>query len=404
MILQEQIRNDDYKQIFNFAPVAIIEIDSSGAILNYNNAAASLLSKLSENFRNKNLFDFSCAESKEKLLNALHQVINEDNCNITGTETKFETLDSSILTLTTKFSSLKSNTTSEKRIFISLEDISKYKEDEQYYRKYFEEIQITRDDLEERTNELALLNEKLRQSEAELENMNKNKDRFFSIISHDLRSPFNSLLGLTRWMMEDFDSFSREEIKESIINLYQVSKGLFHLLEDLLDWSRIQFNRIDFQPEVFNLHTVISRVVSSLKSVAIDKNINLINLVSKNTTIYADQHMIQALIRNLVNNAIKFTPQFGLIKIAAGYDIEDIIISVEDTGVGMTGKILNNLFKMEHKVTTVGTEGEAGTGLGLLICKEFVERHNGKIWATSELEKGSKFFIRIPLEPKTTTD
>jgi len=400
MILQEQIRNDDYKQIFQFAPSAILEIDDSGCILNYNLSAASLLSLITEDIRNSNLIDIASSESREKISGIISSLLKNKIEGFTGLEAEFETHDLSILTLLLKFSVIESTPKDEKRIFVTLEDISKYKEDQQYYRRYFEEIQITRDDLEVRTSELAMLNEKLRQSEIELEKMNKNKDRFFSIISHDLRSPFNSLLGLTRWMMEDFDRFSREEIKESVTNLYQVSEGLFHLLEDLLDWSRIQFNRIDFQPEIFNLHNVITRVLASLKPVAIEKNINVVNIVSKNCTINADQHMIQAIIRNLVNNSIKFTPQFGLIKITAGFDLEDLIILVEDTGIGMTNRTLQNLFKLESKTTMKGTEGESGTGLGLLICKEFVEKHNGKIWATSELEKGSKFFIRIPLEPK----
>lgn len=404
MILQEQIRNDDYKQIFKFAPSAIIEIDDSGCILNYNLSAESLLSQITEEIPNTNLIDIASSESREKISGIISHLLKSKLEEFTGLEAEFESHDLSILTLLLRFSVIESAPEDEKRIFVTLEDISKYKEDQQYYRRYFEEIQITRDDLEVRTSELAMLNEKLRQSEIELEKMNKNKDRFFSIISHDLRSPFNSLLGLTRWMMEDFDSFSKEEIKESVTNLYQVSEGLFHLLEDLLDWSRIQFNRIDFQPEVFNLHNVITRVLTSLKPVAIEKNINVVNLVSKNCTINADQHMIQAIIRNLVNNSIKFTPHFGLIKITAGFDLEDLIILVEDTGVGMTSRTLQNLFKLESKTTTKGTEGESGTGLGLLICREFVEKHNGKIWATSELEKGSKFFIRIPLEPKISTN
>lgn len=404
MILQEQIRKDDYKQIFKFAPSAIIEIDDSGCILNFNLSAESLLSQITEEISNTNLIDIASSESRDKISEIISHLLEKKLEGFTELEAEFESHDLSILTLLLRFSVIESAPEDEKRIFVTLEDISKYKEDQQYYRRYFEEIQITRDDLEVRTSELAMLNEKLRQSEIELEKMNKNKDRFFSIISHDLRSPFNSLLGLTRWMMEDFDSFSKEEIKESVTNLYQVSEGLFHLLEDLLDWSRIQFNRIDFQPEVFNLHNVITRVLTSLKPVAIEKNINVVNLVSKNCTINADQHMIQAIIRNLVNNSIKFTPHFGLIKITAGFDLEDLIILVEDTGVGMTSRTLQNLFKLESKTTTKGTEGESGTGLGLLICREFVEKHNGKIWATSELEKGSKFFIRIPLEPKISTN
>ncbi|HET53974.1 MAG TPA: PAS domain S-box protein, partial [Ignavibacteria bacterium] len=161
MILQEQIRNDDYKQIFQFAPSAIIEIDDSGCILNYNLSAASLLSLIREDIRNSNLIDIASSESREKISSIISDLLNNKIEGFTGLEAEFETHDLSILTLLLKFSVIESIPEDEKRIFVTLEDISKYKEDQQYYRRYFEEIQITRDDLEVRTSELAMLNEKL---------------------------------------------------------------------------------------------------------------------------------------------------------------------------------------------------------------------------------------------------
>lgn len=398
--VQNNITKNEDDRIFRLAPIALLEIDQDGTIINYNNSAKKLFSKISKDPTELNLLHLENRESKLKLSEYFNQIKNSTSENVIQVDVKYEIEEGKVVTFLYKFSHYFPEDNSELKIVAAVEDISSKKEEEQYIRRYFEEMQVVRDDLEERTSELALLNEKLRQSEMQLEEINKNKDRFFSIISHDLRSPFNSLLGLTKLILEDFDGFSREEIKDSLYNLHQVSEGLFNLIEDLLDWSRIQFNRIEFEPKVFNLYEVVSSVVNALRSVAKDKNITVVNLVPKNCTINADAHMIKTIIRNLVNNAIKFTPKYGLIKISSGFDIDDLIVSVEDTGIGMSKEIVNKLFKLDSKVTSSGTEGETGTGLGLLISKEFVEKHNGKIWAKSEREKGSTFFFRIPVEPE----
>lgn len=387
----------EYELIFDNYPFATFEIAVDGKINKFNSTAKTIFPLLNEKTSDIYFKSLLPEEPAEKLLETLEQLeCSEDKSLCLTIKIPFE--ESELKTLRFLFSQINGSADDSKRYLLLVEDISDYEEEKQYLRKHFEELQIVRDDLEERTSELAILNEKLRQSEMQLEEINKNKDRFFSIISHDLRSPFNSLLGLTKLILEDFDGFSKEEIKDSIYNLHQVSEGLFILIEDLLDWSRIQFNKIEFQAETFNLYDLVVFVVNSLKLVARDKNISIVNLVPKNCTVRADQHMINTIIRNLVGNAIKFTPKYGLVKISSGFDIDDIIISVEDTGVGMKKEIADKLFKMESKVSTSGTEGEAGTGLGLLICKEFVEKHDGTIWVKSEPEKGSSFYFRIPIQ------
>ena len=390
--------NNDYELIFDYYPLATFEVTQNGRITKFNSAAKSIFPSIQDKTTGiyfKHLFP---KEIEGKLLQLLEQLeLDSEKRSSLNSTIKIPLDDSDYKTFRFLFSPINKAKVDAKKYIMLIEDVSDYEEEKQYLRKHFEELQIVRDDLEERTSDLAILNEKLRQSEIQLEEINKNKDRFFSIISHDLRSPFNSLLGLTKLILEDFDGFSKEEIRDSVYNLHQVSEGLFNLIEDLLDWSRIQFNRIEFQAETFNLYEQVLFVVNSLKSVARDKNISIVNLVPKNCTIRADQHMVNTIIRNLVGNAIKFTPKYGLVKISSGFDIEDIIISVEDTGVGMRKEIADKLFKMESKVSTAGTEGEAGTGLGLLICKEFVEKHGGTIWVKSQVEKGSSFFFRLPI-------
>ena len=391
---------DENELIFQLAPVAIVEVDENGEIIKSNAAASKLFAKITSDITKKNILEFANSEDREGLENYFEKAKIGKVEELEQVEVKHELNDSETEIFLYKFAAYPTSVNKPIRIIAAVEDITARKEEEQYIRRYFEDMQAVRDDLEERTSELAFLNEKLHQSESELEEINRNKNKFFSIISHDLRSPFTSLLGLTKLMLDGFDDFSREEIKESIYHLQQVSQGLFKLVEDLLDWSRIQFNRVEFQPSIFNLFDVVTTVVQALKSVAKDKNISVVNLVSKNCYIYADPHMINAIIRNLVNNSIKFTPKYGLIKISSGFDLEDLIISVEDTGIGMTKEIASSLFKIENKITSNGTEGETGTGLGLLICKEFIEKHNGKIWAKSQVEKGSSFYIRLPIEPE----
>lgn len=399
-VQHEQSHQTDYEAFFRYAPIPIIEIDGQGNITKLNQNAETLFSKFTVDLHKINLIELSSNDSKEILADFFKQLVEKDLKIKNKIESRFQISDSDFSTLLFKFSLVKVSEERPARIICVVEDISKFKEEEEYIRRHFQELQLVKDDLEQRTSELAYLNEKLHESEMQLEEMNNNKNKFFSIISHDLRSPFNSLLGLTQMILEDFDDFSREDIKESVYNLYQVSEGLYKLIEDLLDWSKIQFNKTVFEPEYFNLNEAAGYVVNTLKSVARDKNLSVVNLVSKNCTIYADKQMIITTLRNLLNNSIKFTPKYGLIKISAGYDLEDLIISVEDTGVGMSPKKAENLFVMGSKVSTAGTQGEKGTGLGLLICKEFIEKHGGKIWVRSEEGKGSTFFLRIPLERK----
>jgi len=391
----------EYDKIFYALPLPAIEINRKCEIRKFNSHAEELLLKTSANLDNINLFDIIHSTYEGKLNEVLEQLGEGSLECAQKIEIKFNSLDGEYLALLLSFSIIEPDDTD--RILVAIEDISKYEKNNEAYLRRFEEIQIARDDLEERTSELAVAYEKLSKSELELETLNKNKDRFFSIISHDLRSPFNSLLGLTSLILNDFDKYSKEEIKDSVYNLHQVSESLYHLIEDLLDWSRIQFNKIDFQPEILNLYDVVQKVTKILRSVAKDKNITLVNIVPQNCTTKADEHMITTIIRNLIGNAIKFTPKYGLVKISAGFHLDDLIVSVEDTGVGMNGEAIANLFKVGKKVSRFGTEGESGTGLGLIICKEFVETHGGIIWAESEIEKGSKFIFRIPIEPEPVT-
>ena len=221
------------------------------------------------------------------------------------------------------------------------------------------------------------------------------KDKFFSIISHDLKSPFSILLGMSQGLMENEDILDDADKKEFIRSIYETSKKTYELLEDLLTWSRTQTGAISFVPARFSLNPVVSDILQLLETNAEVKGIHLINSIDPEMTVYGDIKMINTVIRNLVSNSVKYTPTGGSVTVDAVIKNGVAEISVTDTGIGMDEKILNSLFKIEATSSRPGTNKEEGTGLGLLLCKEFVGRHNGKIWVESEVGKGSRFVFTV---------
>ena len=237
----------------------------------------------------------------------------------------------------------------------------------------------------------------LKESEERLRELNATKDKFFSIIAHDLKSPFNTLLGLSEVLMEDFDEYDIQYQKKSINNIYQSAHNTFKLLENLLLWSCAQRGIMDFYPESENLYLISVETVEPLSQSATNKSISIKNKIPEDIFVKADKNMLLTVLRNLISNAIKFTPKGGEIFIKARQYDNNTEISVKDTGIGISVEEQLKLFQIEEGVSSVGTENEMGTGLGLILCKEFVEKHDGKIWVESKVGKGSKFIFTIPL-------
>ncbi|MBK8944024.1 MAG: PAS domain S-box protein [Ignavibacteriae bacterium] len=278
-------------------------------------------------------------------------------------------------------------------------DITERIEAEEALKRYVEELQFNKELMEENAVEAARLNEMLWDSETRLKELNASKDKFFSIISHDLRSPLTSIIGFAEVMIEDLETLSKEEIKEFTNSIYKSSKNVQNLLENLLQWSRIQTGRIEFNPINFEINNLINDVIALYQVNAARKKITLVNLLEKQYKVNADKFMIDTVLRNLVSNAIKFTPQGGTIKInVEKLDENNLTISIIDSGVGIKEEIIEKLFKIDSHITTKGTDKEKGTGLGLILCKEFVEKHQGKIWVESKFEEGSEFKFTLPLK------
>ncbi len=242
------------------------------------------------------------------------------------------------------------------------------------------------------TKELLISNEK------KLKDLLATKDKFFSIMAHDLRSPFSGLLGISDIMAKEIDTLSIKDLKEMASTLNDASNSTFKLLNELLEWSRMQSGTFNFNPIRVNIFNLIETELAILKIIANRKKIKLVNKLTSNFDLVCDKTMISTVIRNLLSNAIKFTPSGGSVEIGTKSIPSDakIVIYVEDSGIGMNKEAINQLFHLDNNTTSVGTEGEKGTGLGLILCKEFIEKHNGKIWVESEEGNGSTFYLSIP--------
>jgi len=238
--------------------------------------------------------------------------------------------------------------------------------------------------------ELKRVNEELLISNAE-------KDKLFSIIAHDLRSPFNSFLGLTQIMAENLQDLTMEEIRKFSLTMHDSVSHLYRLLDNLLQWSGMQQGMILFNPEVIPLCSIITDSLDILAEPAQTKEIEITCAIPNNLEVFADVNVVQTIIRNLVSNAIKFTPRGGKVDIAAIVLPDRFIeVSVADTGIGMNREMQDKLFHLDGKVNREGTEGEASTGLGLILCKEFIEKQGGKLWVESEVGRGSVFYFTLP--------
>lgn len=239
--------------------------------------------------------------------------------------------------------------------------------------------------------EIKLKNEELIQAHAE-------KDKFFSIIAHDLRGPFNGFLGLTQIMADESSSLSTKEIQQMAESMEKSASNLFRLLENLLHWARIQQGLIPFNPIVVRLLPIADESIAMVFDQAKIKGIEITRSIPNDLAVFADYNMLQTIIRNLVSNAVKFTTKGGKVMLSAKPAGDNfVVIAIKDTGIGMRQEIVEQLFRFDVQTGREGTEGEPSTGLGLLLCKEFVGKHGGKIWVESEEGVGSTFYFTIPL-------
>lgn len=246
-------------------------------------------------------------------------------------------------------------------------------------------------------SERAALMNQLRSKNEKLLRLNRTKDRFFSIISHDLRTPFSSILGFSEILSSEITELSHDDIKDYANNIYLSSRSTYELLENLLIWARSHNGDIRMNITRVNISNVINEVASVMSQTARIKGITVINETDDNIFVCADMNSIKVVVRNLISNAIKYTSEGGLVKVSTQIIRDKVIVSVKDTGKGISEVVLSTLFSENDNISEPGTANETGTGLGLILCKEFIDLNRGEIWAQSSPGEGSTFSFALPL-------
>jgi len=259
------------------------------------------------------------------------------------------------------------------------------------------QIELKNEQLQNLNQDISQMNEKLQVSQIELTNANHAKDRFFSILAHDLRNPFHTIIGQSYLLSKSYERLKPDERIKYASDILNSCEQVNRLLENLLEWARTQTKSIEFQPQQLDYNQLVLNSLSMLQKNADEKMIVIENNIEKSISICADYAMLETIVRNLVNNSIKFTHRGGFIKLSVFINNGTLITSIRDTGVGIKKDDLEKLFQIDSNVKTRGTNYENGTGLGLVICKEFIDLHKGEIWAESTPGEGSVFHFSIPI-------
>jgi PAS domain S-box-containing protein len=231
----------------------------------------------------------------------------------------------------------------------------------------------------------------------ELLRLNAAKDKFFSIIAHDLKNPFSAIIGSSDLLLSRTERNDIQEVDRYAKIINQSSKKALDLLLNLMDWSQIQTGRMKFEPEYFDIHILVEEAFELLGCNAEEKLILIRNNISEKTIVHADKIMISIVLRNLISNALKYTNTNGLVTISSELKAKELHVSVIDNGVGIAKELMDKLFQIDGVISTPGTQKEKGTGLGLILCKEYLEKNKGKIWVQSEVNEGTTFYFSLPL-------
>jgi len=369
--LQSSIQNEeeldyDYMTILNNIGDPVFLKDEQSKLLIVNDAFCEMIGRSKADAIGKTLAEVVPPEEQESFLKIDKQVIadgveniNEESLTISGVATRI---------ISTR-----------KRRFIDSDG-----------KKFL--VGVIHDITERKKAENAL-----KESKKQLIELNATKDKLFSIIAHDLRNPFNNIIGISELLTENTEDLDTTETKEYINIIKSQAKDTLILLDNLLNWAQSQTGQISFNPGKIILSDVMPKIIKLNTSLSKSKNISLNYCSLEKIEVYADENMLRTIMRNLISNAIKFTKLGGYININAVSRQEHVEISISDNGIGINKEKLTELFNISSNITTYGTANEKGSGLGLVLCKEFVEKHKGKIWVESEDGKGSDFKFILPL-------
>jgi len=283
-------------------------------------------------------------------------------------------------------------------LFIVFNIVKRRRKIEQDLNIRLEQLNILNENLMEEIRMRKEAEKKLIEYTEELKNINAAKDRFYSVISHDLKNPFQGLLSYIDLLYEEFDSLPDDTKKEIVKGIRNQSKKIYELLINLLEWTKLQSDKIKIEPTKINLRNKVDEILNLHVASATIKNITLKNEIDSNAIIFVDEYILSTILNNLISNAIKFTEEGGTVTINSIFSSDGVEITVKDTGIGISSDDIQKLFKPDTHFSTKGTYSESGTGLGLLLCKEMIEKHGGNISVESKLNEGSIFKVFFPIK------
>jgi PAS domain S-box-containing protein len=355
------------KGIFDYAALGIAEVDQKDRFINVNNRLCDILGYTREELLGKAVFDIIVPEDLPHS-HEINMKIHYGELDVFDYEKRYIKSDGTRIWVHVSISAVRDYMGQHLRTIRTIEDITSRK----------------------------IVEEALKESKNRLQELNSTKDKLFSILSHDLKVPFTSIVGFSELLIENIRNKDFEDIENFATVISESSQNAMNLLTNLIDWSRLQTGTIKFNPEVFDLNTIISEVMGLLQTSAQKKSIVITSDVPSGLNVFADKFMINTVLRNLISNALKFTYPDGKILISAEKNETEVLIKVIDNGVGMSQEAIEKLFRFSN-YSTPGTQNEKGTGLGMILVEEFVTKHKGKIRVESEIGKGSSFIFTLPL-------
>ncbi len=393
-----QISEERYRNLFERVPVGVYRSTPAGEVIDANPVLVKMMGAASiEELMKQNVMEFY----KNPLDRLSWKNLIESNEIIYNYEVELKTFDGRIIWVNDSSRAISDNSNI---LYYEgvIEDVTERKNNKERLDELVNDLMKSKNTIEKQILELNKLNKKLLVSEKELIQLNASKDKFFSIIAHDLKSPFSGFLGVTAMLSEDIDEMEKPEIQEMATALHNSSRYIYELLQNLLNWSKVQGGIIEIKHEPINLNEIFQDNVGIIRGNAEQKNINVIVEINEDITAYFDTNVLNTVIRNLLANAVKFTYQGGTISLSANRDNNSqVVISVKDNGVGINTESLSNLFKIDvQNRITLGTSNEKGTGLGLILCKELLGKCNTEMIIETEEGRGSKFSFAVPTVDK----
>lgn len=388
------------QSILSTSPDGIVTTELDGTISFASDKFIEMVGNINiEELFGKKLCDFVYYDDQEKFNENLNELSKGKHCN--SYIFRLKKGNDSIFYVESKIDVIRNEENLPIQILFIIRDITDRIEAELEREKLLQDIAYSRDQIEQEAARYVELNNQLYESEKKLEELNNAKDKLFSIIGHDLKNPFITLLGFSEILVEDYDELSDDEKKEYIKIIYDTARNTQKLLENLLSWSRAQSGRLQINLEALSIKNVIKENIELVKSQAEKKSIKINTFINSSLMVYADKNLLDTIIRNLLTNAIKFTGENGMVTVRTEDEDGFVKVSVEDTGIGLSDEDLKKLFRIDVNNKEIGNSEEKGTGLGLILCKEFCEKQGGKIWVESQLGKGSKFYFTIPIYKPT---